>query len=83
MELITRAFVAAALLHGAQSRKSGEAFINHPVGTALICAELQLDSATIAAALLHDVVEDTGTPLEWIEQTSATRSPCWSTASPS
>ena len=67
-ELITRAFVAAALLHSAQNRKSGEAFIHHPVGTALNCAELQLDSVTIAAALLHDVVEDTGTPLEWIER---------------
>jgi guanosine-3',5'-bis(diphosphate) 3'-pyrophosphohydrolase len=69
VELITRAFVAAALLHGAQARLSGEAFIHHPIGTALNCAELQLDSVTIAAALLHDVVEDTGTPLEWIEQT--------------
>jgi GTP pyrophosphokinase len=67
-ELISRAFVAAALLHGDQSRKSGEAYIYHPVGTALNCAELQLDSVTIAASLLHDVVEDTGTPLEWIEQ---------------
>ncbi len=66
--LITRAFVAAALLHGAQSRKSGEAFIHHPVGTALNCAELQLDSVTIAAALLHDVVEDTGAPLDWVRQ---------------
>jgi GTP diphosphokinase / guanosine-3',5'-bis(diphosphate) 3'-diphosphatase len=67
-ELITRALVAATLLHGEQSRKSGEAYIYHPVGTALNCAELQLDSVTIAAALLHDVVEDTGTPLEWIEK---------------
>jgi guanosine-3',5'-bis(diphosphate) 3'-pyrophosphohydrolase len=67
-DLITRAFVAATLLHGEQSRKSGEAYIYHPVGTALNCAELQLDSVTIAAALLHDVVEDTGAPLEWIEQ---------------
>lgn len=66
--LITRAFVAAALLHGAQSRKSGEAFIHHPVGTAFNCAELHLDSVTIAAALLHDVVEDTGAPLEWVTQ---------------
>jgi len=67
-ELITRAFVAACLLHGSQSRKSGEAYIHHPVGTALNCAELRLDSVTIAAALLHDVVEDTGTPLEWVRE---------------
>jgi GTP pyrophosphokinase len=66
--LITRAFVAACVLHGAQSRKSGEAYIHHPVGTALNAAELKLDSVTIAAALLHDVVEDTGTSIEWIEE---------------
>jgi guanosine-3',5'-bis(diphosphate) 3'-pyrophosphohydrolase len=66
-ELITRAFVAACILHGRQSRKSGEAYIHHPVGTALNAAELKLDSVTMAAALLHDVVEDTGTPLSWIE----------------
>jgi (p)ppGpp synthase/HD superfamily hydrolase len=42
-ELITRAFVAACILHGQQSRKSGEAYIHHPVGTALNAAELKLD----------------------------------------
>ncbi len=67
-ELISRAFAAACLLHGAQQRKSGEAYIHHPVGTALNCAELKLDSVTIAAALLHDVVEDTGTPNEWVRE---------------
>jgi GTP diphosphokinase / guanosine-3',5'-bis(diphosphate) 3'-diphosphatase len=67
-ELITRAFVAATVLHDRQSRKSGEAYLHHPVGTALNAAELKLDSVTIAAALLHDVVEDTGTPLAWIEE---------------
>jgi len=66
-ELVTQAFVAACVLHGRQSRKSGEAYIHHPVGTALNAAELKLDSVTMAAALLHDVVEDTGTPLSWIE----------------
>jgi GTP diphosphokinase / guanosine-3',5'-bis(diphosphate) 3'-diphosphatase len=67
-ELISRAFVAACLLHGTQQRKSGEAYIHHPVGTALNCALLKLDSVTIAAALLHDVVEDTGTPIEWVSE---------------
>ncbi len=65
-ELIARAFVAACVLHGDQSRKSGEAYIHHPVGTALNAADLRLDSVTVAAALLHDVVEDTGTPLGWV-----------------
>ncbi len=67
-ELIQRAFAAACLLHGSQQRKSGEAYIHHPVGTALNAAELNLDSVTIAAALLHDVVEDTGTPITWIQE---------------
>ncbi len=67
-ELITRAFVAAVALHGRQTRKSGEAYIHHPVGTALNVAQLQLDSVTIAAALLHDVVEDCETPVEWLRE---------------
>ena len=45
-------------------RRSGEQFINHPLGVALICAQLHLDEQTIAAALLHDVIEDTETDLE-------------------
>ena len=67
-DLIRRAFTAACLLHARQRRKSGEDYIHHPVGTALNCAELKLDSVTIAAALLHDVVEDTGTPVEWLRE---------------
>jgi guanosine-3',5'-bis(diphosphate) 3'-pyrophosphohydrolase len=62
-DLVARAFMVAYTLHGDQKRKSGEPFINHPVGTAMLCADLKLDSTTIAAALLHDVVEDTDTPL--------------------
>src|SRR4051795_6356141 len=58
-ELITRAFRYAAAAHEGQQRRSGEPFILHPVGVAKICAELRLDEATLAAALLHDVVEDT------------------------
>ena len=45
-------------------RRSGEEFIHHPWGVARICAELHLDEQTIAAALLHDVVEDTETELD-------------------
>ncbi|HEY3541381.1 MAG TPA: bifunctional (p)ppGpp synthetase/guanosine-3',5'-bis(diphosphate) 3'-pyrophosphohydrolase [Gaiellaceae bacterium] len=58
-ELITRAFRYAANAHEGQQRRSGEPFILHPVGVAKICAELRLDEQTLAAALLHDVVEDT------------------------
>src|SRR5262245_30150341 len=58
-ELITNAFRFATRAHEGQERRSGEAFIHHPFGAAKICAELRLDDETIAAALLHDVVEDT------------------------
>jgi GTP diphosphokinase / guanosine-3',5'-bis(diphosphate) 3'-diphosphatase len=59
-DLVTRAFEVAVVQHRSQLRASGEPYVNHPIGTAVICAELGLDSSTIAAALLHDVVEDTG-----------------------
>src|ERR671934_102764 len=58
-DLLARAFAFAAKAHEGQQRRSGEAFIRHPWSVAKICAELRLDEETIAAALLHDVVEDT------------------------
>jgi GTP pyrophosphokinase len=58
-DLLTRAFRRAASAHEGQQRRSGEEFIVHPFGVARICAGLRLDDTTIAAALLHDVVEDT------------------------
>src|ERR687883_161204 len=63
-ELIARAFRYAANAHEGQTRRSGEPFIMHPVGVAKICAQLRLDEQTLAAALLHDVVEDTGAELD-------------------
>jgi guanosine-3',5'-bis(diphosphate) 3'-pyrophosphohydrolase len=62
-ELVRRAFRFAAAAHDGQQRRSGEPFITHPTGVAKICAQLRLDEQTIAAALLHDVVEDTDTDL--------------------
>src|SRR6266550_454220 len=59
-ELLARAFDFASRAHEGQERRSGEPFILHPFGAAKICAELRLDDEAIAAALLHDVVEDTG-----------------------
>src|SRR5213082_2492572 len=67
-ELIVRAFRFAALAHEGQQRVSGEPFITHPVGVATICAGLRLDEQTIAAALLHDVVEDTATDLATVRE---------------
>jgi GTP diphosphokinase / guanosine-3',5'-bis(diphosphate) 3'-diphosphatase len=63
-DLLERAFYFAAEKHEGQQRRSGEDFIHHPWGAAKICAELRLDEQTIAAALLHDVVEDTGTDIK-------------------
>jgi guanosine-3',5'-bis(diphosphate) 3'-pyrophosphohydrolase len=63
-ELLSRAFAFAAKAHGGQQRRSGEEFIHHPWGVARICAQLRQQDATIAAALLHDVVEDTGVELD-------------------
>src|ERR687887_871376 len=63
-ELLTRAFDFAAQAHAGQVRQSGQEFIFHPWGAAKILAGLQLDEATLAAALLHDVVEDTGTDID-------------------
>src|SRR6266540_4092448 len=63
-ELIVRAFRFAAQAHQGQQRRSGEDFVLHPIGAARICAQLHLDDQTIAAALLHDVVEDTETDID-------------------
>ena len=63
-DLIRRAFEVAESRHRGQVRRSGEEFIHHPWGVARICAELHLDEQTIAAALLHDVVEDTEAELD-------------------
>src|SRR3954453_1775656 len=58
-ELLVRAFDFAPRAHAGQGRRSGQEFIYHPWGAAKMLAGLQLDEATLAAALLHDVVEDT------------------------
>ncbi len=63
-ELLTRAFDFAASAHDGQVRRSGQEFIYHPWGAAKILASLHLDEATLAAALLHDTVEDTGVSTE-------------------
>ena len=65
--LITRAYLTASDAHRGQSRRSGEPYIQHPLAVARIVADLGLDDVTIAAALLHDAVEDTGVDLESVE----------------
>ena len=63
-KLIMKAYEYAKTLHGDQLRKSGEPYIIHPVQVAYILATLEMDEATICAALLHDVVEDTSSTKE-------------------
>lgn len=64
---IENAFIYARNKHTNQFRKSGEPYIQHPLEVAYILAELTLGPATIIAGLLHDVVEDTNTPIEEIK----------------
>ena len=57
--LIQKAFLTAKKYHTDQFRKSGEPFIMHPIEVAKILSRIELDQASIIAALLHDLVEDT------------------------
>ncbi len=59
LSLIERAFEVAARAHAGQKRRSGDPYITHPVAVAAILAELGMTPPTLAAALLHDTVEDT------------------------
>ncbi len=65
--LITRAYETARLLHADQKRRSGEPYITHPLAVATILADLGMTSVTLAAALLHDTVEDTSYSLAQLE----------------
>jgi GTP pyrophosphokinase len=64
--LIERAYAAAEKAHAGQLRKSGEPYITHPVAVAQILADLGIGSKTLAAALLHDTVEDTDYTLDMV-----------------
>ena len=63
IEQVWAAYRYAAFAHQGQTRKTGEPYITHPVAVACILAKLHLDLPTLLAALLHDVVEDTGVPI--------------------
>src|SRR5256714_10140867 len=58
--LLNRAYVYAMQAHGAQKRASGDPFFSHPLEVAAILTDLKLDDSSIAVALLHDTIEDTG-----------------------
>ncbi len=65
--LLRHAYVFAANRHRGQVRRSGEAYLIHPLSVALILAEMRLDEIAIAAGLLHDILEDTETTQEELE----------------
>jgi GTP diphosphokinase / guanosine-3',5'-bis(diphosphate) 3'-diphosphatase len=67
-DLLNRAYVYAMRAHGEQLRRSGDPYISHPLEVAWILTDHQLDDATIAAALLHDTIEDTATTRAQIDE---------------
>jgi len=83
VETVRRAFEFASEAHGEQQRVSGDPYVTHPVAVAQVLADLRLDAASLSAALLHDVVEDTAIGLDEVEPVLAGRSPALWTASPS
>ena len=66
IDSICRAYTFGAKAHEGQRRRSGEPYISHPLAVARILVDMRLDAATVSAALLHDVIEDTGTLKEQI-----------------
>src|SRR5947208_1998642 len=68
VELLRRAYVFSAFEHRGQVRHSGEPYLIHPLAVADFLADMKLDAVAIAAGLLHDVVEDTLTTIERIEE---------------
>ncbi|OFX02761.1 MAG: hypothetical protein A3E78_07815 [Alphaproteobacteria bacterium RIFCSPHIGHO2_12_FULL_63_12] len=66
--LLNRAYVFSMKAHGGQTRKSGDPYFVHPLAVAAILTDLKADPATVATALLHDVVEDTDVTVEEISK---------------
>jgi len=68
LEVLSRAYRISAQAHQGQKRLSGDDFVSHSVAVATILAEQQMDTTTIAAALLHDVVEDSDVTLDLLRK---------------
>src|SRR3954464_15235378 len=66
--VIAKAYEFAEKAHRSQKRKSGEPYFTHVLATAELLSQWHMDDTTIAAGLLHDVVEDTGVPLEEVRK---------------
>ena len=68
LDLIRRAYIFSAKEHKGQLRASGEPYLTHPLEVANLLAEMKMDAVTVSVGLLHDVVEDTLTTLDKIEE---------------
>jgi GTP pyrophosphokinase len=67
MDIVDRAYIYSAKVHDGQLRLSGEPYLSHPLEVASILSDMRLDTTSIACGLLHDVVEDTHSTIEDIE----------------
>ncbi|MCL1939169.1 MAG: bifunctional (p)ppGpp synthetase/guanosine-3',5'-bis(diphosphate) 3'-pyrophosphohydrolase [Desulfovibrionaceae bacterium] len=68
VDLVRKAYVFAAAAHAGQTRQSGEPYLSHPLAVAYTLADMRLDTASVAAGLLHDTVEDTKATIEDIDE---------------
>src|SRR2546422_9908267 len=68
LDLVSRAYRVSTQPHRGQKRESGDDFVSHSVAVATILADQQMDTTTIAAALLHDVVEDSNVSVDDIRR---------------
>lgn len=67
-DIVYKAYVFAAKMHRGQIRLSGEPYLSHPIETALILANMKMDAATVATGVLHDVLEDTDTTSDQLQE---------------
>mgnify|MGYP001173882245 CR=1 FL=1 len=68
VNLVRRAYFYAEQAHDGQTRRSGEPYVTHPLAVAGILAEMHMDHQSLMAAMLHDVIEDTGIPKQALEK---------------
>ena len=80
LDVVTKAYHFAKAAHEGQFRDSGEPFFLHPFEVSSILTDMELDMYTIAAGLLHDVLEDTAVTPERLRRNSAITSSPWWTA---
>ena len=83
VNLVRRAYFYAEQARDGQRRRSGEAYVTHPLAVASILADMHMDHQSLMAAMLHDVIEDTGIAKEALNAQFGETWPNWSTGSAS